>query len=128
MVKHFPYVVEGHGSVLDLPHGSELLSQVPSSIETLNWHRIEAHVLKSLLEARTLVCGCIAACTKSHKRSLARTYTKEKQKLNLFCLYIKPGKLEVWIPCHQCKLHTEQSDLLSLVSLLLFAPLSVSVV
>lgn len=59
-VKHFPYVVEGHESVLALPHGSELLCQVPSSTETLNWHRTEAHVLKSLLEVRILVCGCIA--------------------------------------------------------------------
>ena len=57
---HFLYVVEGHGSALALPHGSELLYQVPSSIESLNWHRIEAHVLKSHLEARIRVCECIA--------------------------------------------------------------------
>lgn len=60
MINYIPYVVEGHGSVLALPHGSVLLCPVPSSIETLNWHHTEAHVLKSLLEARILVCVCIA--------------------------------------------------------------------
>ena len=60
MIMYGPYVVEGHGSVLALPHGYELLYPVPSSIETLNWHRTEAHVLKSPLGARILVCGCIA--------------------------------------------------------------------
>ena len=60
MANHFLYVVEEHGSALALPHGSELLYQVPSSIESLNWHRTEAHVLKSHLEARIRVCECIA--------------------------------------------------------------------
>lgn len=71
MIKYVPYVVEGHGSVLALPHESELLCPVLSSIETLNWHRTVAHVLKSLLEVRILVCGCIAVEKKSHNMSVS---------------------------------------------------------
>ena len=60
VINHFLFVVDGHGSVSTLPHGSELLCPLPSSIESLNWHRIEAHVLKSHLEARIRGCECIA--------------------------------------------------------------------